>query len=541
MALDDLQAVIESLRVKIESHRAHLSENETRTRQVLIDPLLKELGWDVSDPDQVELEYSAGGGRADYALMSEGRPVAVIEAKRLGYRLDQNETMQVLNYANSRGIAHMAVTNGDEWRMYDVFAHKPIEDRVIMEFSITRTPAHESALQSLRIWNPNLSSRSGPVGASESIVQTTSSPEGINSTQIETAYSVESTSPSIRDESLPRGISSDESDLNDDESDFVESIASLAGQERISGAARSNLQDTGWIPLSEVDTGWYRPSPKSVRFPDDSTVSLSGKVKDLLIEVATWLAQETDANGWSNLSGGLGNAISFSGSGLRQPVRLPNGMYFDTFGSWAQAARWCKQLMDHFGYKLNSLYVRFDPPPTLRDGTPITQSAQRETTRGRFASGGGTVSHPDRYIGKQNPRDLRVARESRETPGWHSLADRNWSATGAKPQSLKIDGHAYMVSSWADFTQTIGKWLTDSNKLVPNDCPVSVTHTTKKCFVNTAPVNPDGSVFRSARELSNGMWIETATGAQQHINYARQLLNLYNVDLHTVEVHLISA
>ena len=41
MALDDLQAVIESLQSKIESHRAHLSENETRTRQVLIDPLLK--------------------------------------------------------------------------------------------------------------------------------------------------------------------------------------------------------------------------------------------------------------------------------------------------------------------------------------------------------------------------------------------------------------------------------------------------------------------------------------------------------------------
>lgn len=541
MALDDLQAVIESLQVKIESHRAHLSENETRTRQVLIDPLLRELGWDVSDPDQVQLEYSAGGGRADYALMSQGKPVAVIEAKRLGYRLDQSETMQVLNYANSRGIAHMAVTNGDEWRMYDVFDQKAIEERVIMEFSITRTPAHESALQSLRIWNPNLSSGSGPVGASESIVKTVSTPESLTRPRVETDYSEESSSPPIRDESLSRGIDSDESDLNDDETAFVRSITSLEGTEITSSVSSYNLQDTDWIPLSEVDTGWYRPSPKSLRFPDDSTISLSGKGKDLLIEIAMWLAQETDVNGWSSLSRGLGNAISFSGSGFRQPVRLPNGMYFDTFGSWGQVVRWSKQLLGHFGYKLNSVYVRFDPPPTLRDGTPATQSSKIETTGNRFAVSGGTVSYPDRYIGKQNPRDLRSTRKSQEPSDWYSLADRHWSATGSKPQSLKIDGSTYTVSSWADFTQTIGKYLTDSNKLVPNDCPVSVTHTTKKCFVNTSPVNPDGTMFRSARELSNGMWIETATGAQQHINYARQLLNLYNMDLNIFVIHLTKA
>ncbi len=84
MALDDLQRVIENLRNMIEVHRDYLSEDETRTRQVLIDPLLRKLGWDVSDPQAVELEYKMGPQRADYALMSNGQPVAVIEAKRLG-------------------------------------------------------------------------------------------------------------------------------------------------------------------------------------------------------------------------------------------------------------------------------------------------------------------------------------------------------------------------------------------------------------------------------------------------------------------------
>ena len=48
--LDDLVAVIETLKGRIEQHRTTLQSNETRTRMALIDPLLTVLGWDVADP-----------------------------------------------------------------------------------------------------------------------------------------------------------------------------------------------------------------------------------------------------------------------------------------------------------------------------------------------------------------------------------------------------------------------------------------------------------------------------------------------------------
>ena len=47
MALDDLKETIETLRERIQAHRPYLEGNETRTRQVLIDPVLHTLGWDV--------------------------------------------------------------------------------------------------------------------------------------------------------------------------------------------------------------------------------------------------------------------------------------------------------------------------------------------------------------------------------------------------------------------------------------------------------------------------------------------------------------
>ena len=79
--------------------------------------------------------------------------------------------MQVLNYANSRGIPYMVDTNGDDWRMYAVFDPQPIEERILMQFSITQTPAHESALQALRMWRSNLASSGNPMPAREPVLQ----------------------------------------------------------------------------------------------------------------------------------------------------------------------------------------------------------------------------------------------------------------------------------------------------------------------------------------------------------------------------------
>ena len=170
MALDDLQSVIEKLQDMIETHRGYLSRHETRTRQVLIDPLLRELGWDVSDPEAVQLEYRVGQQWADYALMSDNQPVAVIEAKRLGRGLEEDEIMQVLNYANRDGIDYMIVTDGDHWEMYEVFKRGTLEERLLMKFQLSQQPFHKNVLQALEMWKPNLIFDGSPTETAESIV-----------------------------------------------------------------------------------------------------------------------------------------------------------------------------------------------------------------------------------------------------------------------------------------------------------------------------------------------------------------------------------
>lgn len=69
-----------------------LQWSEAKTRELLIDAMLLQAGWDVSNPAQVGHEVdvdfpgnASGKGRADYVLWGDnGQPLAVVEAKKSG-------------------------------------------------------------------------------------------------------------------------------------------------------------------------------------------------------------------------------------------------------------------------------------------------------------------------------------------------------------------------------------------------------------------------------------------------------------------------
>ena len=156
--LDELIHTIELLRKRIQEHRDKLQANEIRTRVALVDPLLRALGWDVADPSVVIPEYDAGEGRADYALRgADGKTRVTVEAKRLGESL-ANHRMQMLNYANAAGIDYTALTDGNQWELYDVFTKGTLDERRILDIAIDRgTDSGASlAIRLLLLWRPNL-------------------------------------------------------------------------------------------------------------------------------------------------------------------------------------------------------------------------------------------------------------------------------------------------------------------------------------------------------------------------------------------------
>ncbi len=149
-SLSSLTGVIEVLQETIRRDHATIGSNETRTRNALIDPILRELGW--ADPSVVTQEYlirygpgPSDYGVADYVLHPPGdraRPVAVIEAKRMGEELTDEHRGQALTYAFDKAdsVTCLAVTNGDEWELYEI-----LEDRYRRAFSLSirgETAAH---------------------------------------------------------------------------------------------------------------------------------------------------------------------------------------------------------------------------------------------------------------------------------------------------------------------------------------------------------------------------------------------------------------
>lgn len=98
--------------MKAKEHNAVLANNETMTRYVLIDPLLVELGWDLTNPDVVVMEEStASKNRADYRM---GKTM-IIEAKRAGKTPNRN---MVKKYLDDSDVQYGVVTNGIQWNVY---------------------------------------------------------------------------------------------------------------------------------------------------------------------------------------------------------------------------------------------------------------------------------------------------------------------------------------------------------------------------------------------------------------------------------------
>lgn len=114
-----VEKTVAELRHRIRDDRDYIARYEVRTRVVLIDPLLRVLGWDPENSRDVQLEFSAGrGNRLDYVLMRNGEPVAVIEAKRLDENQGTDVVQQLRRYTNAPKCptVHLAAaTDGNQW------------------------------------------------------------------------------------------------------------------------------------------------------------------------------------------------------------------------------------------------------------------------------------------------------------------------------------------------------------------------------------------------------------------------------------------
>lgn len=135
--MKDIVSCIEELRFKLDRHRKEdLKEYPTRT--IFIDPLLQALGWDVRDPDEVQLEYPTIDGKSvDYGPKVNRKPVLFLEAKPLNDPLtDVKSITQVVGYAANAGVEWCILTNGVTYKVYRSTEKAEAPDKLLFEVSI---------------------------------------------------------------------------------------------------------------------------------------------------------------------------------------------------------------------------------------------------------------------------------------------------------------------------------------------------------------------------------------------------------------------
>jgi hypothetical protein len=137
--MSDLAAAVANVRAKIQ-RQGTKPLNEQATKATLIQPILRALGWDVEDLEDIQLEYKRKPGNkpVDYALMLLRTPCLFVEAKGLGENLDDPRWAdQFLGYAVVAGVEWVVLTNGDEYRIYNSHATVPVEEKLFRKVRIS--------------------------------------------------------------------------------------------------------------------------------------------------------------------------------------------------------------------------------------------------------------------------------------------------------------------------------------------------------------------------------------------------------------------
>ncbi len=126
--------------------------SEQDTREIAVNTIIGELGWDTLDRNEVAREYSVRGGRVDYCLRSQTRNLVLIEVKRAGTDLAEHQE-QLLRYAFDEGVPLAALTDGLVWWLYLPTAGGSWEQRRFFRVNFCEQQPADSAASLYRFLN----------------------------------------------------------------------------------------------------------------------------------------------------------------------------------------------------------------------------------------------------------------------------------------------------------------------------------------------------------------------------------------------------
>jgi len=118
----DLKVTLEMVIERMKKHRDLYEKSEESVRYQIVNPILKDLGWNPENPEEVQPNISSEEGVPDYLLLKNEKKVLFIEAKKLSVDVEEKEIIRKLGqYCFGEGMKYGVLSNGVIWILFRAF------------------------------------------------------------------------------------------------------------------------------------------------------------------------------------------------------------------------------------------------------------------------------------------------------------------------------------------------------------------------------------------------------------------------------------
>jgi len=330
-----------------------LSEQDTKA--VLVEPLLEIAGWAVDDPIQVSREDRPSERPVDYSLKMGGKPVVLVECKRLANKLDSRKHLdQALAYTSGAGVGWCVLTNGCLFGIYNSLAPEVAKKKLLEELDLARVGESDGipvdrAVQAIRLI----------------------SPQSVESGEIDAAWDERYTGAMIR-ETVSELWSGPDSDL-----------VNLVRRRMAERGHKLTKKETArWLGTLDVkvrsrSTAAPRRKEKEAKPEPVGTTARPTRIRvgtysdgikysyEILTKTAEWLIGQgkLKASDCPIPTGRKRNLVNVDarhrgGEQFTAPRRLSNGLWLETHFSTKDCIRNARRLLEKRGYSVDLLKVR---------------------------------------------------------------------------------------------------------------------------------------------------------------------------------------
>lgn len=121
MDMDNFIELVKNLSKRVQKTRDFITTEEA-TKTSVIMPFFQALGYDVFNPEEFLPEFTADvgikkGEKVDYAIIQNGQPIILIEAKSIQEKLEKHDS-QLFRYFGTTAAKFAILTNGIIYRFY---------------------------------------------------------------------------------------------------------------------------------------------------------------------------------------------------------------------------------------------------------------------------------------------------------------------------------------------------------------------------------------------------------------------------------------